>query len=220
MPRAELTLTIPEDIWIGDISRDYPDARFRILAVLPDEDDGVGLAEITADPLQPLLDDIDGHSSVLSMDLLSRQDSTALIQFETSNPLLLFPIRGSGIPLELPFELSAGEAVWELTAPRDRLSTLGEQLAEFGIPFRVDRIEQQIASEQLLTETQAELIEAAVEAGYYDTPRDCSLTELSEQVDIAKSTCSETLHRAEEQIIKSFVDTESTADSAGHTVQR
>jgi hypothetical protein len=218
MPRAELTLTIPEDIWIGDISRSYPDARFRILAVLPADDDGVGLAEITADPVQPLLDDIDAHGSVRSLEILSRQEGTALVQFETTNPLLLFPIRGSGIPLELPFELVDGNAVWELTAPRDRLSKLGEQLEEFGIPFRVDRIEQQIASEQLLTETQADLVRAAVDAGYYDTPRDCSLTELSEQVDIAKSTCSETLHRAEEQIIKSFVEQETPGDATGQTV--
>ncbi len=35
MPHAELTLTIPDEIWIGDISRAYDDATFRILSASP-----------------------------------------------------------------------------------------------------------------------------------------------------------------------------------------
>jgi len=206
MPRAELTLTIPEEIWIGDVSRAFPEATFRILAALPGEDAGVGLAEIQSEQLEALFADIRSRESITSLELLSHRDDTALVQFETSMPLLLYPVQQSGVPLEMPFRLVDGEVRWEITAPRERLSALGEQLTEFGIPFRVDRIEQRIDSEQLLTETQSELIAAAVEAGYYDTPRECSLTDLAEEVGLAKSTCSETLHRAEEKIIKSFVD--------------
>ncbi|WP_424002898.1 helix-turn-helix domain-containing protein [Haloarcula salina] len=205
MPHAELTLTIPEEIWIGDVSRTYDEATFRILAALPGEDSGVGLAEVTSADLPAVLRDIEGRNSVTSMEILSHRDDRALIQFETSMPLLLFPVQGSGIPLEMPFTLSDGQAVWEISAPQERLSELGEQLEEFGIPFDVDRIQQHLESEQLLTESQLELVEAAIDAGYYDTPRDCSLTELAERVGIAKSTCSETLHRAEEKILKEFV---------------
>jgi len=205
MPHAELTLTIPEEIWIGDVSRTHDDATFRILAALPGEDAGVGLAEVTSVDLPAVLRDVESRESVTSMEILSHRDDRALIQFETSMPLLLFPVQGSGIPLEMPFSLSNGQAVWEISAPQERLSELGEQLEEFGIPFDVDRIQQHLESEQLLTESQLELVEAAIDAGYYDTPRDCSLTELADRVGIAKSTCSETLHRAEEKILKEFV---------------
>ncbi|QIO24013.1 helix-turn-helix domain-containing protein [Haloarcula sp. JP-L23] len=206
MPRAELTLTIPDDIWIGDVSRTNADATFRILAALPGEESGVGLAEVTAEDLPAVLRDVESREAVLTMEILSHRDETALIQFETSTPLLLFPVQGSGIPLEMPFTLQNGKAVWEITAPQDRLSELGEQLSDFGIPFSVERVQQHVESEQLLTESQLELLEAAVEEGYYDTPRNCSLTELAESVGIAKSTCSETLHRAEEKVVKQFVD--------------
>lgn len=205
MPHAELTLTIPEEIWIGDVSRTYDDATFRILAALPGEDSGVGLAEITSADLPAVLRDIEERESVTTMEILSHRDNKALIQFETSMPLLLFPVQGSGIPLEMPFTLSDGQAVWEISAPQERLSELGEQLEEFGIPFNVNRIQQHIESEQLLTESQLELVEEAIESGYYDTPRSCSLTELADRAGIAKSTCSETLHRAEEKILKQFV---------------
>ena len=205
MPRAELSLTIPEGTWIGDVSRSH-DVTFRILAALPGDESGVGLAEVTAPELPAVLADVERRDVVTSMEILSHRDDTALIQFETSMPLLLFPVQGSGIPLEMPFTLEDGEASWEVTAPQERLSQLGDQLDEFGIPFQVERLHQRVESEQLLTDSQMELIEAAVEQGYYDTPRDCSLTDLAEIVGIAKSTCSETLHRAEEKIIKQLVD--------------
>ncbi|ACV47790.1 MULTISPECIES: helix-turn-helix domain-containing protein [Halomicrobium] len=206
MPRAELTLTIPEEVWIGSLSRSFPDAEFRILAAVPGEESGVGLTEITADELVAILGQMDESEAVTSLEILQRWEDTALVQFETSDPLLLFPVQGSGIPLEMPFRLSDGEARWEITAPQERLSALGQQLEEFGIPFHVERVSQHVETEQLLTGSQLELIQAAVENGYYDTPRDCSLTELASEVGIAKSTCSETLHRAEEKIVKEFVE--------------
>ncbi|WP_226023069.1 helix-turn-helix domain-containing protein [Halomicrobium salinisoli] len=205
MPRAELTLTIPEDVWIGELSRGYPEAEFRVLAAVPDEDGGVGLAEVTAEQLADVLGEMRDLAAVTGLELLGQWEETALVQFETSRPLLLLAVQGSGVPLEMPFTLTDGEARWEITAPQERLSDLGEQLDEFGIPFRVDRVTQHVETEQLLTESQLELVQAAVENGYYDTPRDCSLTDLADEVGIAKSTCSETLHRAEEKIVKRFV---------------
>ena len=206
MPRAELTLTIPEEVWVGELSRAFPAAEFRILAAVPGKDSGVGLTEITADDLVAILGEMDDTDAVTDLEILQQWEDTALVQFETSDPLLLFPVQGSGIPLEMPFTLSDGEARWEITAPQERLSALGQQLEEFGIPFRVERVSQHVETEQLLTQSQLELIQAAVEHGYYDTPRDCSLTDLAEAVGIAKSTCSETLHRAEEKIVKEFVE--------------
>lgn len=213
MPRAELTLTVPDDTWIGDVSRRYEDATFKILSAFPGDDTGVALVEVTADELPELLSDVDTYDTVDSLELLGHRGETALVQLETSTPLLLLPIQGSGVPLEMPFTISDGEARWEITAPQRRLSELGRQLDEFGVPFHVERVEQRIGADQLLTDNQRELIEAAAESGYYDTPRECSLTELAEQLDMAKSTCSETLHRAEGKIVTEFLTNEASGPS-------
>lgn len=205
MPRANLTLTIPEGVWIGDISRAHPETTFRILAALAGDDAGVGLAEITSQNLPSILSDIKRSDSVIELDILRRQDEEALIQFETTMPLLLFPVQDSGVPLEMPFTIAAGEANWEVTAPQRRLSELGAQFEEFGIPFTVNEIHQHVEPTQLLTDSQLELVHTAIDNGYYDTPRRCSLTELARESGIAKSTCSETLHRAEGKIIKQFI---------------
>jgi hypothetical protein len=44
----------------------------------------------------------------------------------------------------------------------------------------------------------------AIDRGYYDTPRQTTLVELADDVGIAKSTCSEILHRVEERVMKEY----------------
>lgn len=204
MPRASLTIDLPRDLWIGAITRTHPDAVFRILAALPGEDTGVGLVEITAEDLAAVIRDIDVADETRELNLLRRHEDTALVQFETTEPMLLFPIMGSGIPLEMPFEIREGKAGWEITTSQDRLSALGDQLDAFNIDYTVEEIRYHLQTEQLLTDRQESLVQTAIEEGYYDTPRTCTLTELAEMEGLAKSTCSETLHRAEGKIIKEF----------------
>jgi predicted DNA binding protein len=204
MPQAKLRLDIPDEVWIGNITRRYPDATVRILAALSDEDAGVGLAEITAADPRELVRDIEESEDVTSVDTLKFSDGEVLVQFETTMPLLLLPARDSGVPLEMPFTIQNGTATWEVTAPSERLSELGTQLESFGISFTVDYVQQRLNEEQLVTDRQRRIVQTALEEGYYDTPRESSLTELADSLDIAKSTASETLHRAEEKIIKHY----------------
>jgi hypothetical protein len=206
MPHAKLTVTVPERVWIGEISRRYPDAVFRVLAAFTDDDAGIGLAEIESDRLAAILRDMDDSEDVGGLEILRHTESKALVQFETTMPLLLLPARDSGVPLEMPVEICDGTVTWDLTAPRDRLSALADQLENFDISYRVEYVREEPSDETLLTDRQRRIVTAALEAGYYDTPRETSLTDLADELDIAKSTASETLHRAEEKIIKDFLE--------------
>jgi hypothetical protein len=206
VPRARLSLRIPDGVWIGDISRSYPESTFRILSALPADEGGVGLVEVESDHVEAVVSAFEASPDVTEAHCLHRAADEALVQFETSNPLLLLPVQGSGAPLELPFEIADGQARWTVTAPHERLSALGDQLAAFDISFDVEFVSEITPAESLLTDTQRRLLETAVDAGYYDSPRRCSLTELAEQVGAAKSTVSETLHRAEETVVKTYLD--------------
>lgn len=208
MPEAKLTLTIPERAWPGEVTRAYPAARIRILAAMAEPESGVGLAEIAAADIDAVIDDIRDHPSVDSMEVLQRTSGDSLVQFRTELPLLLFAARDSGLPLELPFEIRDGEATWTLTASQESISALGDQFSALGITYNVDYLRPNVGgTDDLLTARQQTLVAQAIEEGYYDTPRDCSLTELANSVGLAKSTASETLHRAEERIMKEFAAT-------------
>ncbi|NHX36156.1 MULTISPECIES: helix-turn-helix domain-containing protein [Halolamina] len=205
MPEAKLTLTIPERTWPGEISRTHDDATIRILAAMTETDAGVGLAEIAAPDPRQVLADVRAHDSVDDVEVLQCGDDECLLQFRTHLPLLLLAARDSGLPLEMPFEIRDGDATWTLTAAQDAISELGDQLSALGIAYTVDYLQQEVAgSEELLTDRQRAIVRAAIERGYYDTPRECSLTELADAVGLAKSTASETLHRAEERVMKEF----------------
>lgn len=211
MPRATLTLTIPQEVWIGDLTRRHPDAKFQVLAALPgDQQKGVGLAKISAPNLSTVLSDLDDYEAVTDLEFLEYKDETVLIQLETTHPVLLEPAQRSGIPLEMPFTVQTGEVVWEITASRDRLSALHDELTALGIPFTVDSIYRELNTSHLLSKQQSKVLDVAVQEGYYDTPRTCTQEDIAEILDLAKSTCSETLHRAEERIVKQFITDQQT----------
>lgn len=212
MPQATLTIIIPDGIWIGEVTRRYESATIRVLAALAGDDTGVALATISYQDVALLVEDIRGYDAVTDFTILEHRDGRVLAQLETTVPILLKPARRSGIPLEMPFTVSAGEVVWELTASHDRLSALHEQLEQLGISFTVDSIYGELDSKQSLTPQQWEVLNVAVSEGYYDTPRRCTQEQVAEKLGLAKSTCSETLHRAEERVIKSFL--ESRTDEA------
>jgi hypothetical protein len=58
-----------------------------------------------------------------------------------------------------------------------------------------------------LTDRQFEAVAAAVDAGYYDTPREGSVSEVGERIDCAPGTAAELLRRAERSVMRSVVTT-------------
>jgi predicted DNA binding protein len=212
MPRATLTISIPDEVWIGRISRDYPDTEITILSAFPGDETATGLIEIAGPELSEVVDDFQDEPTVTDLSVLDDGEHATLLQIETTEPTLLFPIVGSGIPLELPFTIREGEARWTVTSSHESLSELGDQLDAVGISYTLHELDHDHESEEILTDDQQALVDAAIDAGYYDVPRTCTLTELAAEVGIAKSTCSETLHRAEGKIVKAFAGGDSRAE--------
>lgn len=213
MPRAKLRVSIPEAVWIRDVSVDYPEIPFRVIAILSGEERGIALLEIrTPDPV-PIITDIERRDDVTDFDLLWKQDETTMVQVETTNPLLLFPILKAGIPLQTPFEVTTGTAVWEIATSSERLAALGTRLDAADIDFDIEyvRDEPSDPADHLLTDRQRELLLTAAEQGYYETPRRTTLTEVSELLGISKATGSDVLHRAEGKILTWFIDEHVTA---------
>jgi hypothetical protein len=208
MALTKLVVDLPPGTWIGEVSSAHPDTVFRVLAALPADDRGVGLLEITSQEMRAVLTAIEEHAGVQDVELLQAGENEALVQFETSQPFLLVAVRNSMVPLELPLKIVAGQADLELTAAQSRLSELTTQLEELGMSYEVEYLRQSPTSSELLTTRQRDLLTKAVEHGYYDTPRECTLTELADHLDLAKSTLSERLHRIEGTVLKEFTESQ------------
>ncbi|MFB6106244.1 MAG: helix-turn-helix domain-containing protein [Halobacteriaceae archaeon] len=212
MPHAEFTIVLPEAVWIGDLTRQFPDATFRVLSAFPTDDAGYALVELIDDDVSSVVDAMAARDAVRSVEVVQRTEGRAVVQFETGELPLLLSIQQAQVPLELPMDVSDGEVALEFTAPHDRVSAFGHQLEALNIRHRLDRLYRSVEDARPLTDKQTELLLAALERGYYDTPRECTLTELAEDLDMAPSTVSETLHRAEEGIVKAFARDHLDAD--------
>lgn len=206
MPQARLLVELPDDPWIADVSRKYPEATFEVLTALPEDERGFGLLRFRSDSVAAILADIRSHGTIEDVSVIQETTAAATIQIVTSKPMLLVAAKRSGIPIEMPVRINNGTATVDVSADHDRLSELGTQLSSMGIDFEVDYIQQRLQPDQLLTDRQRELLQLAVSMGYYDTPRRCTLTELADEIGLAKSTCSETLHRVEEVVMKTFAE--------------
>ncbi len=208
MPHAKLVIDLPDHTWIGDLSTNYPEVVFQVVTSIPGERTGIGLVRLIAtDPL-PIITDMQSRDDIEDLELLWKHDDEALLQIETMNPLPLLPVLRAGVPLKMPFDIQNGEATWEVTTSTSRLSSLGDHLDDLGIGFAIEYVREIDASQadQLLTDRQQEVLLAAVGAGYYRTPRESTLGDVAESLDIANATCSDVLHRAEGHIIHWFAE--------------
>lgn len=208
MPHAKLTIDVPEETWIGDVSAQHPDLRFEVVAAMPGEDTGIALVRLRTDDPLPIITEIRERADIDELELLWKYEDEALLQIESSNPLLLLPVWRSGVPLTTPFEIQDRRATWEMMTSNSRLSRLRTQLDEFGIGFSIDFVRDVDASQadQLLTDRQQEVLFTAAENGYYQAPREATLGDIADALDIANATCSDVLHRAEGHIIHWFID--------------
>lgn len=57
-----------------------------------------------------------------------------------------------------------------------------------------------------ITPKQREALNVALEAGYYESPRESDLSTLAERLDISESAISQRLNAAETKLVKSFLD--------------
>ncbi|MFB6233860.1 MAG: helix-turn-helix domain-containing protein [Halopenitus sp.] len=205
MTCARFRLDIPAGQWVGDVSREFDAAEFTVRANVPGEESGHALVAISAADLDAVLDAMAAHPALETVVELQRGDGEVTVQVETSRPTLLRAARRSGLPIEPPICISEGYATIDVEGDHSRLSELVRELEALDVGVEVVFIGRGPYADTLLTDTQEELLTAAIEEGYYDNPRGCTLTEIADKQDIAKSTCSEILQRAEEAVMKQFM---------------
>ncbi len=77
-----------------------------------------------------------------------------------------------------------------------------------------------IDPEEGLPDEQRTALQAAVEHGYYETPRRIELSTLAEQLDVPRSTLSYRLRRAEAALATAFVDADESIETIAAGLQR
>jgi len=223
MSRTALRLDLPTGSWLGDVSRRVPSATLRVdetvsvdaegpsasLVDTPTESgadaEAVATVCVAGTDRDRVEDALGDHERVARETVVARRGEVRTLRVVGRRPAYLPAARAVGLPIESTVEVVDGRATVTVVGDRDRIEAFGRRLAGDGVTVGVAATGGD-DPDRTLTEAQRELVFEAVRSGYYDTPRRCTLTELAEANDIAKSTCSETLHRAEGRVMRRFVD--------------
>lgn len=205
MPRARLKWKPPAEHLIR-YSIEHPDVEFSILSSRLTEEGMRAVVEaVTMDP-ETLFHHLEEIPEVSSLEVLDMDREALLFQCTTPESEIHQEIRRQDGPLSSsPTIIRGGWVYNELTASHEKLSEFTRALAAAGLRFEILSVTQSADMTNLLTDRQWEFVIEAIEQGYYDSPRGCTLVELAGKLDVNQSTASGILHRAEERIIKGFV---------------
>ena len=205
MVSAEISITLTEEFGLTAVSKAFPEAEFTYLAGIEEPDRGLGLVEVRGGELAAILERIRECESVWAFELLDSSEDRAVFQYETAVAVLYRAVRDSGIIPAFPYTIRDGTLYFQTVTTPDRLSRLGRTLRSLEIPIEVTTVAESVRSAGILTERQREVVVAALDCGYYETPRRSSLSDLADELAIAPSTASTILHRAEERVMKRYV---------------
>lgn len=203
MVRATLVVTVPEDVWIGRVSRANPDAIYRLLSGMPTGDGSMELGEVTGERATAAARAVDDDPAVESFDLLGTHEDRAIAVYHTSSRELYALAMAVSVPLEYPITIVDGEMSLEFNTTREGLRRITSELDERGASYELRSLTESGDEpiEHLLTDRQQDVLAAAWGLGYYAVPRECSLADVAAEVGIDESTASTTLRRAERSLV-------------------
>ena len=194
-----IEVRLPDGHWAGEATRDNPSSILQIIETMP-LSKGRGTAQISTDEL--LLDQLENLSGIESVNLLGENKATVTIA--SGGGGFIKALRVVGVVPRTPFEVIDGWADWTIQCSSNQVKQLIEQIKTDEIPMRLKSTRSN--TEKLLTTRQSQIFELAKRKGYWNIPREISITQLAELTGSSKSTISVMLHAIESKIVDTFYD--------------
>lgn len=169
------------------------------------------------------LDAVRNHHAMDHYELLVRRNNRALIRNMVDQTAAMRVIRSHNGYLTGPFEAEAGSELWHVgfdtrEAADDALADLEihndftvesrEAIAfddYFDLVRNIGPAKELIDACRDLTEVERATLERALEEGYYETPRDATLSTLAEVFDVSNTAVSKNLRRGEGKVVRRLV---------------
>lgn len=208
--RARFLVEIPADIWIAELSSGVPDATFRLLTGVPKGDRSLELGEVRAEAPGDVAAAIANHRDISTFERLYEDSERVIAHYEAQEQRLYEFLWDSSLPPEFPILIQDGEMEFDLTASRDQFDAFGSALEASGLRYELLSVSETGKAGSLLTERQRECLRVALRLGYFEVPRDRTLAEVADALDVDPSTASENIRRGTARIVgQYFVGAES-----------
>jgi predicted DNA binding protein len=199
---ARIKIKFPEQIWISEIFKNFPDIKMEISHFLPydlEKSIGNSVIEILHYDINSIKDKISSHPSVFEFSVIEQEENKVKINVKTKDPYLLYAIIKCGVLVDFPVRVEEGFAYWRLISSResiDQLLTLFEQknidfeLLRIGVsPYILEDVKNK------LTFDESNILDKAISSGFFEIPRKISLEELANKLGKSKSALSVMLRK-------------------------
>jgi hypothetical protein len=199
---ARIKIKFPEEIWISEIFKNYPDVKMEISHFLPydlEKSIGNSVIEILHYNIDSIIEKISNHPSVFELNVIEKEENKVKFNIKTKDPYLLYAIIKCGVLVDFPVRVEEGFAYWRLISSResiDQLLTLFEkkkidfELLRIGVsPYIIED------NKYKLTYDESNILDKAISLGFFEIPRKISLEELAEVLGKSKSALSVMLRK-------------------------
>ncbi len=194
---VRIEVRLPDDHWAGEVTRNNPNSVLQIIETMP-LGKGRGTAQIAAE--QDLLSDLENLRGVEKVNLLG--DNKASVTIASGGGGFIKPLRIVGVVPRTPFDVIDGWADWTIQCSTEQAKQLVKEIELQKIQMKLKSTRSN--QEKLLTSRQREVFELALRRGYWTSPRKITLTDLSVELGISKSTLSVMLHSIECKVIDKY----------------
>jgi len=199
---ARVKIKFPEQLWISQIFKKFPDVKMEISHFLPydlERSIGNSAIEIMHYDIEKIIDEIRNHPSVFELSILEQEEKRVKFNIKTKDPYLLYAIIKCGVLIDFPVRVEDGFAFWRLVSSRERIDqllTLFEQkkinfeLLRIGVsPYNLEDDKNKLTLDEL------NILDKAISSGFFEIPRKISLEELANQMGKSKSALSVMLRK-------------------------
>jgi len=200
--KAQFHVQLPEDTWVSTVSRQFPDATFRLLTGLRDDDGAVELGEVRTADRESVAAAIDAHDEIVWHERLEIDSDRLLSRYRTTDTALYEFVEKSDLTPEYPVVVRDGWLDFDLTGTRAQFEAVRDGLADSPLAFELQFVVGERDDSGLLTDRQREVLETALRLGYFEVPRDATLAEVAAELGVDKSTASTVLRRGEARLVE------------------
>ena len=199
---ARIKIKFPDQLWISEIFKIFHNVKMEILNFLPydlEKSIGNSIIEIKHYNIELIINEIKNHPSVQEFSLLEKEENRVKLNVKTHDPYLLYAVIKCGVLVDFPVRVKEGYAYWKLVSSRKRIDDLLTLFEKKQIKFDLLRIGNSPYSleddKTKLTFEESNILEKAINSGFFDIPRKISLEALSKELGKSKSALSVMLRK-------------------------
>jgi len=199
---ARLRIRLPETTWIETVSTSFPNATFRLLAGVPTDRGAMHLGKVRADTPEAVTAAIRDRPDVLEYEQLHVTADRALARYEADETGHYEFLEHAGVVPDYPVVVRNGWFTVHLTDTREATRAIRDGLEAADMPFELMTIGDPLDDDRLLTNRQREALDVALQAGYFEVPRESPLADVAEAPDVDTSTASGLIRRGVAKLVE------------------